>query len=126
MDREMTRDNCQFPLKSLLMGRETPICQFPKLPVPVGVAVAKISIAVAVACYTATASYFVALAVAVNRVQEAPSELIRRATSLLGHLSQLKKMFGRRHRDRDFDLLQLLHVSLPELLVDVSVELFGF
>jgi hypothetical protein len=68
---------------------------------------------------------FVALAVAVNRVQEAPSELIRRATSLLGHLSQLKKMFGRRHRERDLDFPQLLHVSLPELLVDVSVGLSG-
>jgi hypothetical protein len=57
MDREMARDDCQFPLKSSLMDRETPIGQLPKLPVPVGVAVAKISIAVAVACYTATASY---------------------------------------------------------------------
>jgi hypothetical protein len=69
---------------------------------------------------------FVALAVAVNRVQEAPSELIRRATSLLGHLSQLKEKFRRRHRDRDLDFPQLLHVSLPEFLVDVSVGLWGF
>jgi hypothetical protein len=69
---------------------------------------------------------FVALAVAVNRVQEAPSELIRRATSVLGHLSQLKQVFRRRHRDRDLDFPQLLHVSLPELLVDISVWLSGF
>jgi hypothetical protein len=69
---------------------------------------------------------FLALAVVVNRVQEAPSELIRRATSVLGHLSQLKKVFRRRHRDRDLDFPQLLHVSLPELLVDISVGLSGF
>jgi hypothetical protein len=57
MGQEMTRDDYQIPPESSPMDRETPVRQFPKLPVPVGVAVAKISIAVAVACYTATASY---------------------------------------------------------------------